>query len=609
MESVDARLTKRWQRRGDAEAFRVLVERHGPMVYGVCCRILRSAAEAEDVVQECFEKLARQTQPLSGSTGAWLHRMATNKAIDHLRIQGRRLAREKRFAAAQQSGESQAPDDLYEYVAEAIGKLPEEHRSVVIAHFLENQTHEAIAKDLGLSRRTVSRRSAEAVELIRVSLRERGITVAAAALAAFMGKSASGATLPPTLAARLGKLALAGKGTGIGAPVTIGRALGLKFVLPLVVAAVAVAGLFGVTSFRTTSGPSDSAVARSTSLQPAEVHPDLSEDGPAPEQKAGAASGASAQGKSVGDSAKPAASAREPGSVSGTMTFTGRPAAGMEVQLHPETGERVDTNTDSAGVYRFVDVPPGEHRLVAWLSEAEEFDNPVLIRKLPITVRAGEETTVDFAFPKPGRLVEGVVTLDGERVGDTGIAKATLEVLGYSGTTLYKAGANIGRNGRFGFEDVPEGHATLRAWVKVKRIGRDAELQQVERFTIAGGDEVFREVELAAQGDSLVVGLQGPVERYKGSVTVLKGRVELPAPSKKALEALGNVRVAARNFHEHEALHFGELDPGTYTVVLLAIERQYLNLPESEQLARAQIGTEVVHVERSTTNTVEFALP
>ena len=99
MPPADSALLVRWFNRRDPQAFRELTSRYAGMVLATSTRILGDATEAEDVTQECFERLARMAEGPKGHLGAWLHRVATNRALDRIRQARRRVAREKRYAA------------------------------------------------------------------------------------------------------------------------------------------------------------------------------------------------------------------------------------------------------------------------------------------------------------------------------------------------------------------------------------------------------------------------------------------------------------------------------------------------------------------------------
>ncbi|MGA8579723.1 MAG: sigma-70 family RNA polymerase sigma factor, partial [Bryobacteraceae bacterium] len=79
-------------RSGDKDAFRTLVERHGRGLFRLAFRMTGNAQDAEDVVQESFLRAWRQLDRFDerASFGTWMYRIATNCALDVVRLRKRR---------------------------------------------------------------------------------------------------------------------------------------------------------------------------------------------------------------------------------------------------------------------------------------------------------------------------------------------------------------------------------------------------------------------------------------------------------------------------------------------------------------------------------------
>src|SRR5687767_7438134 len=90
--ATDDELLARFVAARDEAAFEALVRRHGPLVYGVCRRILSDAATAEDAFQATFLILLRRADGLrrGGRLGPWLYGVARRVAL-RARARGRRM--------------------------------------------------------------------------------------------------------------------------------------------------------------------------------------------------------------------------------------------------------------------------------------------------------------------------------------------------------------------------------------------------------------------------------------------------------------------------------------------------------------------------------------
>ncbi len=364
MNLSDNAALRRWIAQRDAEAFRVIVQRHAGIIYATCRRILRNDSEAEEVAQECFETLVRTNeQDLPNKLGPWLHGTATYKCLMRLRAEGRRRQREAQYAAMQSSETEPKWNDIYSYVDEAIAELPEEIRSPVVAHFLYGQSHGKIARTTGVPRRTVSNRVKKGLDLIGKSLRKREIIVPAAGFASLLSAGlAEAVTVPVPLLNSLGKLALAHSaraGTGISLSRQFGEVLGGLFAMnKVVVGMVAILMVIGglwVTQNADDQIP-DEERAQLTAPQESTAA-DLVQptDEVIPERLAGKPMlSPPDEADSVG------------GSVSGTVRYYGteEPASGVQLKLRRQSELVTETATDDKGEYMLVGLTPGPEKYV-----------------------------------------------------------------------------------------------------------------------------------------------------------------------------------------------------------------------------------------------------
>ena len=225
MAETEAVLLRRFARGGDAGAFAEIIRRHAGLVYGAALRVLADVDRASDVSQETFLQLTKDAGTVTGSLPGWLHRVATHKAIDHMRRDASRRRREMQYAA-KQPREAAQWKDISPCVDESLNNLDPELRDILISHFLEGRTTRAIAAMRGISQATVSRRIESGVEQLRAKLRQRGIIVAVGALSALLGENAVEAA-PHLLLTELGKIALVGGSAAVSTTVVTGTSTGM----------------------------------------------------------------------------------------------------------------------------------------------------------------------------------------------------------------------------------------------------------------------------------------------------------------------------------------------------------------------------------------------
>jgi RNA polymerase sigma factor (sigma-70 family) len=195
----------------DEAAFAALLRRHGPMVLGVCRRILRNGHDAEDAFQAAFLVLARRAAAVAprDMVGNWLYGVACRTALEAKRMIARRRAREhesRRPSAAPPATDPQG-SDLAGLLDEELSRLPDRLRWPVVLCDLEGRTRRDAARQLGVPDGTLSNRLASARRALARRLAARGVTLSATALAVALAPAAAEA-VPPLLAAATVRAAL-----------------------------------------------------------------------------------------------------------------------------------------------------------------------------------------------------------------------------------------------------------------------------------------------------------------------------------------------------------------------------------------------------------------
>ena len=160
--SVQAEILARAQA-GDNHAFAQLYATHKRRIYSLCLRMVGSVAEAEDLTQEAFLQFHRKIQTFRGESAlsTWLHRLAINVVLMHLRKKGLQLTsldEAMEPAPDQRPGRSFGAPDLTLSGAidrlalqRAIGDLPAGYRLIFVLHDIEGYEHNEIATLLDCS--------------------------------------------------------------------------------------------------------------------------------------------------------------------------------------------------------------------------------------------------------------------------------------------------------------------------------------------------------------------------------------------------------------------------------------------------------------------------
>jgi RNA polymerase sigma-70 factor (ECF subfamily) len=164
-----SRLMERVRAR-DADAFESLYDRYHALVYGLALRVLADPSSAEDVTQNVFLKIWTAPDAFrSGNLEGWLARVARNRAIDVLRSKKLRSESElSESIPADSTLEQTAMERLDgEHARAAMGRLPDEQRSLLELGFFGGMTHDAIARPTGWPLGTVKTRIRSGLRRLR----------------------------------------------------------------------------------------------------------------------------------------------------------------------------------------------------------------------------------------------------------------------------------------------------------------------------------------------------------------------------------------------------------------------------------------------------------
>ena len=183
MDLDDSQLVAQSQH-GDLAAFNVIVERYQSQVLNVAWRVVGSRASAEDVTQETFISAYRAIGKFrGGSLRAWLFRIASNLGVDLLRSSKRRpedsLDQSLENPGFQVASREESPEqsavrgELASHIHQAILKLPDDQKSVLVLIDVQGLSYEETAEATGASIGTVKSRLSRGRAKLRDYLVER----------------------------------------------------------------------------------------------------------------------------------------------------------------------------------------------------------------------------------------------------------------------------------------------------------------------------------------------------------------------------------------------------------------------------------------------------
>jgi RNA polymerase sigma factor (sigma-70 family) len=202
---TDGQLLDRFLAHRDEAAVEVLIRRYGPLVLGVCRRVLHNRHAAEDAFQATFLVLTRKASSLDRAKplGSWLYTVAYRLALSARANEFRRQHREaeavqRRLPA---KDEASSASDLAIALEEELQKLPPRHRLPLVLCYLEGKTNDQAAQALGCPRGSMAARLDQARERLRQCLARRGFVASSTAIAAALATASAQAAVPLPLLA------------------------------------------------------------------------------------------------------------------------------------------------------------------------------------------------------------------------------------------------------------------------------------------------------------------------------------------------------------------------------------------------------------------------
>jgi len=196
---TDGTLLERFIAQQDEAAFEALVRRHGPMVLGVCQRVLRNDADAEDAFQATFLVLVRRAASIRprGMVGNWLYGVAQNTARK-AKVMNTRMRAREREAGARPKPEAASEDWQLQQVLldQELQALPDKYRASIVLCDLEGKSIKEAARQLGSPPATIGTRLARGRIMLARRLAGRGLTLSGGIIATVLSQNAASASVP-----------------------------------------------------------------------------------------------------------------------------------------------------------------------------------------------------------------------------------------------------------------------------------------------------------------------------------------------------------------------------------------------------------------------------
>jgi RNA polymerase sigma factor (sigma-70 family) len=273
---TDADLWERYVGKRDEAAFEAIVRRHGPMVLGVCRRILRHEQDVEDAFQATFLVLVRRAASLRSphTLANWLYGVARRTALEARRSAAHRRAKEAAVLPRIVMPDEPC-DDLRFVLDQELERLAERFRVAVILCDLEGKTRKEVARQLGWAEGTVASRLARGRDILAKRLARRGFAGALVAAALAEGNAPAGVPSPLVVSTVKAASFSAARGVLSGTVAALTEGVLKSMLLTKLKSAIAVLLMIGMTalsagvliSWSRATGPAEAAASGPKSEQ------------------------------------------------------------------------------------------------------------------------------------------------------------------------------------------------------------------------------------------------------------------------------------------------------------------------------------------------------
>ena len=241
--------------------------------------------------------------------------------------------------------------------------------------------------------------------------------------------------------------------------------------------------------------------------------------------------------------------------------------------------------TDANGHYRFDRLPAGEGAVFVHLRGQASGGSQFLRAQRAVIVAHNRVTRVDFQFSEDDATIEGVVSIEGV---PTAHAHVALTLVSSGGEQ--RTGTNVDANGFYRLENLMPGSAILEITTR----GRGQRRSKTVAFEVQAGQRVLQDIDFGPE--AVIAGtVRGGRQGEEVYISVLPGAVEAERPTLEEVQYLAALVTAHAPVSPDGTFEVGNLEPGTYTVVAVAIQGE----PDTELEAylSARYASQIIEIE------------